>query len=102
MDCRIRGRANSCCDSSVSFHSSKYLLSLKSWLGIPALKENSQYAGYRKRVNDRMKHQCGRVERACLEGVKIWAKTWIVFFFLLYFGLVSINVFGHLPKLTVH
>lgn len=50
-----------------------------------------------------MKHQCGRLGRACVKGMRSWAKTWIfIFYFILYFGLVLINMFGHLAKLNVH
>lgn len=37
-----------------------------------------------------------------MKEMRSWAKTWITFIFLLYFGLVLINVFEHLAKLNVH
>lgn len=46
----------------------RYVLNFKSQLGIPADKGSPTYGGYNRRVDDRMKHQCGKVGKSLCEG----------------------------------
>jgi len=60
-----------------------HTLGLGSQLGIPARQGSPRGGGYRRRVGDHLKCQCGRAGKSLCGGdEKLGYKSWIIFFFL--------------------